>query len=57
LSNEVEEGLGTISAVGSSAYKVKGKSLVVMQVNCRSIYNKTLEFWNLVDTFNPDVMA
>jgi hypothetical protein len=56
LSNEVEDGLGIISAVGSSAYKVKGKSLVVMQVNCRNIYNKTLEFWNLVHTYNPDVV-
>jgi hypothetical protein len=29
---------------------------VVLQVNCRSIYNKALEFWNLVDTYNPDVV-
>jgi hypothetical protein len=28
----------------------------VLQVNCRSIYNKALEFWNLVDTYNPDVV-
>ena len=28
----------------------------MLQVNCRSIYNKTLEFWNLVDTYNPDVV-
>jgi len=26
----------------------------VLQVNCRSVYNKALEFWNLVDTYNPD---
>jgi hypothetical protein len=40
------------------AHKNEGKSLVLLQVNCRNIYNKALEFWNLVDTYNPDgVMA
>jgi hypothetical protein len=29
---------------------------VVLHVNCTSIYNKTLDFWNLVDTYNPDVV-
>ena len=33
-----------------------GGSLVVLQVNCRSIYDKVLEFWNLKDTYNPDVI-
>jgi hypothetical protein len=28
--------------------KIEGKLLVLPQVNCRSIYNKTLEFWNLL---------
>ena len=32
------------------AHKNGDKSLVLLQVNCRSIYNKVLEFWNLVDT-------
>jgi hypothetical protein len=27
------------------AYRIEGKSLVVLQVNCRSVYNKALEFW------------
>jgi len=27
-----------------------GKSLVLLQVNCRNIYNEVLQFWNLVDT-------
>ena len=27
-----------------------------LQANCRSIYNKTLNFWNLIDTYNPDVV-
>jgi hypothetical protein len=40
----------------AQAYKFGGKSLVLLQVNCRSIYNKALEFWNLVDTYNPDII-
>jgi hypothetical protein len=38
------------------AHKNEGKLLVLLQVNCRSIYNKALEFWNLVDTYNPDII-
>lgn len=38
------------------AYKIKGKSLVLLQVNCRSIYNNILEFWKLVDKYNPDTI-
>ena len=38
------------------AHKNEGKSLVLLQVNCRSIYNKALEFWNLVDTYIPDII-
>ena len=30
----------------------EGKLLVLLQVNCRSICNKILEFWNLIDTYN-----
>jgi hypothetical protein len=40
----------------AQAYKSGGKSLVLLQVNCRSIYNKALEFWNLVDTYNLDIV-
>jgi hypothetical protein len=29
--------------------------LVLLQVNCRSLLNKALDFWNLVDTYHPDV--
>ena len=32
------------------------KPLVLLQVNCTSICNKILEFWNLIDTYNPDVV-
>jgi hypothetical protein len=35
---------------------IEGKSLVLLQVNCRSIFSKALDFWNLVDTYNPDVV-
>jgi len=28
-----------------------------LQVNCRSVCNKVLEFWNLIDTYNPDVIG
>ena len=28
----------------------------MLQINCRSICNKILEFWNLIDTNNPDVV-
>ena len=38
------------------AHKNEGKSLVLLQANCRSIYNKALEFWNLVHTYNPDII-
>jgi len=34
----------------------EGNQLVLLQVNCRSICNKILEFWNLIDTHNPDVV-
>ena len=43
--------------VGSAwSPQIEGKPLVLLQVNCRSILNKLLEFWNLVDTYNPDVI-
>jgi hypothetical protein len=38
-------------------YKNEGKSLALLQVNCRSIYSKALEFWNLVDTYNPGIIT
>ena len=28
----------------------------MLQVNCRSIYNEDSEFWNLVDTYNADII-
>jgi len=32
------------------------KSVVLLQVNCTNVYHKTLEFWNLMDTYIPDVI-
>jgi len=37
------------------AHISEGKPLVLLLVNCRSICNKNLEFWNLIDTYNPHV--
>jgi hypothetical protein len=39
------------------AQRIEGDSLVFLQVDCRSIFNKSLDFWNLIDTYNPDVIT
>ena len=39
-----------------AAYRIEVKSLVLLQVNYRHTYNKTLDFCNLVDTYNSDVV-
>ena len=44
------------SIAEASAYRTEGKSLVVLQVDCRSACNKEIEHWNLVDTYKPDVI-
>jgi hypothetical protein len=38
------------------AQQIEGNSLVLLHVNCRSIYNTSLDFWNLTDTYNPNVI-
>jgi hypothetical protein len=40
----------------TTVFRCEGKPLVLLQVNCRSIYKKALDFWNLVDTYNLDVV-
>ena len=30
--------------------------MILLEINCRNILNKTLEFWNLVGTYKPDVI-
>jgi hypothetical protein len=42
--------------MGSQAQRIEGNSLVLLQVNCRSILKKSLDFWNLVDTDSPGVI-
>ena len=43
-------------SVTAGSQQTEGKPLVLLQVNC-SIHKKILEFWNLVDTQNPDVVT
>jgi hypothetical protein len=40
----------------NGAQMIEDISLVLMQVNCKIILNKSLEFWNLIDTYNPGVI-
>jgi len=56
MNREVKVGSRVKVIAETSAYTTEGKSLVVLQVNCRSVYNKAIERWNLVDTYNPDVV-
>jgi hypothetical protein len=35
---------------------IEGKPLVLLQINCRIIHNKILDFWNLIDIYNPDAV-
>jgi hypothetical protein len=37
-------------------HMTEGKPLVLLQVNDRSTCNKILDFWNLINTYNPDVV-
>ena len=41
--NETKEECVVVTVV----HMIEGKLLILLQVNCRSIYNKTLDFWNL----------
>jgi hypothetical protein len=38
------------------AHLTGDKPLFLLQVNCRSSYNKTLDSWNLIETYNPDAV-
>ena len=44
MSREVEVGSRVKSVAEASAYRTEGKSLLVLQFDCRSVYNKALEF-------------
>jgi hypothetical protein len=56
LNGETKARTGVQALSAEPAYRSKDKSLAVLQVNCRIIYNKAIEFWNLVNTYNPDVI-
>ena len=43
--------------VTAGSQQIECKPLVLLQVNCRSILSKILELWNLVVTYNPDVIG
>jgi hypothetical protein len=54
---EIVAGTRATSAATTAVFRREGKPLVLLQVNCRSIYNKALDFCNLVATYNPDVIG
>ena len=37
----------------SVAHMTESKPLVLLHVNSRSIYNKTFDFWSVIDTYDP----
>jgi len=66
VSREVEMGSMFKSTVEASAEEEcvaatvghisEVKPLVLLQLNCSRVCNKILEFWNLIDTYNPYVV-
>jgi len=46
---ETEDKAEEESVAATVGYISGSKQLVLLQVNCRSICNKVLEFWNLID--------
>ena len=52
---EIEDETKEECLTASVANKTEGKPLVLLQVNCSSIYNKTLDFGTSL-THNPDVV-
>jgi len=44
------------SLVTAGSQQIGGKPLILLWVNCSSILNKILVFWNLVNTCNPYVI-
>ncbi len=42
--------------VDTVKFQVRKGSIRLLQVNCRSIKNKEIEFWNLVEACDPDVI-
>jgi hypothetical protein len=42
--------------VMAGSKEIEGEPLILLQVNCSSILNKILEFWNLIGTCNSYVI-
>jgi len=53
MSREVEVGSRVKSIAEVSANMIKGNSLVLLQFDCRNVYNKTTELWNVVHAKIP----
>jgi hypothetical protein len=53
---ETEDAAEEECGAAAEGHTSESKPLVLLQVNCRIISNKILEFWNLTDTYNPDVV-
>lgn len=53
---EREDSIAEISAAKTTGIAPETKSLVILQMNCRSICNKVLEFWNQIEIYSPDVI-
>jgi len=45
-----------VNNLATVAHISEGKPLVLLQLNCRNICNIISEIWNLIDTYNPDVV-
>jgi hypothetical protein len=43
--------------VTAGSEEIGVKPLILLRINCRSILNRILEFWNLVDTRNSYVIV
>ena len=56
MRREVEVRTRVKSTADASAYRIEVKSLIVLQFNCSSFYNKALEIRSLVDKYNPHVI-
>jgi hypothetical protein len=56
MCNELEVGSRIKYIAGASADRKERNSLFLLHFNCNSVNNKALEFLNLVDTYNYDIV-
>ena len=50
---EIEDEIKDECLAASVAHTIESKPLGLLQVNCRSIYNKAFDFWIVIDTYDP----